>query len=98
MTHLLYQTDSYLKTFSSVVSAVDEVNRGVVLEQSAFYPGGGGQPADSGTLLWDNASLVVTRAKKIGADVFHYISGDGPLPSVQERISKQRLTGIAVIS
>ena len=46
MTDLLYQTDSYLRQFEARVTAVDEANRGVVLDRTAFYPGGGGQPAD----------------------------------------------------
>jgi len=43
-TELLYQTDSYLKSFDAVVAAVDADNRGIALDRSAFYPGGGGQP------------------------------------------------------
>ena len=50
MTQLLYQTDSYLQNFEAVVSGVDEENRAVILDRSAFYPGGGGQPADLGYL------------------------------------------------
>lgn len=76
MTDLLYQTDSYVRQFSAVVTRVDREGRAVVLDQSAFYPGGGGQPADSGMLEVDSHPFVVSKAKKIGAEVHHYIVGD----------------------
>jgi misacylated tRNA(Ala) deacylase len=86
VTKLLYQTDSYLRTFQATVTGVDEAGRGLVLDESAFYPGGGGQPADNGVLVCQGVSLPVTRAKKIGADVFHYIGGDAPLPEPGSRL------------
>jgi misacylated tRNA(Ala) deacylase len=82
MTKLLYQTDSYLKSFEARVSVIDVENRGVALDQSAFYPGGGGQPADSGSLTIAGVAYLVKRAKKIGDEVFHYLEGDSPLPEV----------------
>jgi misacylated tRNA(Ala) deacylase len=51
MTELLYQTDSYLKEFTAVVTALNEEMRGVWLDRTAFYPGGGGQPNDEGILV-----------------------------------------------
>ena len=47
-TVLLYQTDSYVREFDARVVAVE--GSAVALEQTAFYPGGGGQMADRGTL------------------------------------------------
>ncbi len=82
MTILLYQTDSYLKSFEGRVSALDAENRGVALDQSAFYPGGGGQPADGGSLTIAGVVYPVKRAKKIGDEVFHFVEGDSPLPEV----------------
>jgi misacylated tRNA(Ala) deacylase len=81
MTELLYQRDSYLKTFEAVVTAVDEAAHGVVLDRSAFYPGGGGQPADQGTLNDGITTYTVTRARKVGADVVHVIESEN-LPAV----------------
>ena len=49
MTIKLYHTTSYQKTFDAEVTAQDQENHGVVLSQTAFFPGGGGQPADKGT-------------------------------------------------
>ena len=47
MTELLYQTDSYLREFEAAVVDVLPDARSVVLDRTAFYPGGGGQPADA---------------------------------------------------
>ncbi|HEX7975179.1 MAG TPA: alanyl-tRNA editing protein [Anaerolineales bacterium] len=80
MTELLYQTDSYLQTFDATVTSLDEENHGVVLDRTAFYPGGGGQPADAGTLTASGASYPVKRAKKIGEQIVHLIEVSAPLP------------------
>ena len=82
MTKLLYQTDGYLKSFEARVTAIDSENHAVALDQSAFYPGGGGQPADSGNLTIAGVTYPVKRAKKVGDEVFHYLDGDAPLPEV----------------
>ena len=82
MTELLYQTDSYLRTFTGVITAIDEANRGVALDRTAFYPGGGGQPADAGSLTVGDVEYPVLRAKKIGDDVFHFLGGEENLPAV----------------
>lgn len=49
-TELLYLTESYLREFEAVVLAVTP-DQGVVLDRTAFYPGGGGQPHDTGVLI-----------------------------------------------
>jgi len=76
MTALLYQTDSYLREFETIVTAIqgDEV----VLEQTAFYPGGGGQPCDLGWLYLGQTTLPVVRVQKRGLDVFHQVEGELP--------------------
>ncbi len=76
MTELLYQTDAYLKEFTAVVTKV--VDGGVVLDKSAFYPGGGGQPCDFGTLTAADQTYKVTQVKRVGGDMVHFIDGDLP--------------------
>lgn len=82
MTNLLYQTNAYLKEFNAAITAVDEAARVVVLDQSAFYPGGGGQPCDFGTLSIEGVTYPVTQVKKQGVEVLHFLGGESPLPSV----------------
>jgi misacylated tRNA(Ala) deacylase len=82
MTKLLYQTDSYLKEFSAIITAVDAETRAVVLDQSAFYPGGGGQPCDFGTLEVAGVKYPVEKVKKQGDDVLHFLGGADSLPPV----------------
>jgi misacylated tRNA(Ala) deacylase len=82
MTNLLYQTDSYLKSFESRVVSHDTEAHGVVLEQTAFYPGGGGQPADSGYLSLQETHYRITRAKKAGEHLIHLVEGDHQLPAI----------------
>ena len=82
MTTLLYQTDSYIKEFSAIITAVDAETRAVVLDQSAFYPGGGGQPCDFGTLEVPGVMYPVEKVKKQGDDVLHFLGGTDPLPAV----------------
>ena len=54
-----------------------EVGR-VALDRSAFYPGGGGQPGESGTLTFEGMSLPVTQVKKEGDLVWHWLNGGMP--------------------
>ena len=92
MTELLYQTDSYLQTFEAMVTAVDKDSHAVVLDQTAFYPGGGGQPADRGTLstLGDSIRAYnVKRAKKAGSQLLHLIEGNEPLPAIGTKLKGQ---------
>jgi misacylated tRNA(Ala) deacylase len=86
MTDVLYQTDSYLKEFDASVTAVDELARSVVLERSAFYPGGGGQPCDTGTLTLAGQTWPVSRVRKGPQGVEHCLGGEDPLPAAGARL------------
>ncbi len=87
MTELLFQTDSYIKEFDAVVKAVDEANHGIVLDRTAFYPGGGGQPPDVGQVKWNGETAALKRVRRIDGRLVHLLAGDGPLPDVEARIT-----------
>jgi misacylated tRNA(Ala) deacylase len=69
-TDLLYLRDAYLTEFDAVV--VDVREGAVALDRTAFYPTGGGQPHDTGTL----DGLDVTAVRKDGDHVWHSVEGD----------------------
>jgi misacylated tRNA(Ala) deacylase len=76
MTEQLYQVDGYLKEFEAQVTGLDD--KAVSLDRSAFYAGGGGQPYDVGTLLWDSGSAQVIKVKRRGDSIWHTLSTDAP--------------------
>jgi misacylated tRNA(Ala) deacylase len=81
MTELLYQTDSYIQDFDSIVNSVLPEERAVVLDRTAFYPGGGGQPCDFGSLSAAGVLYPVVKVKKQGDDVLHFLGGTDSLPT-----------------
>lgn len=84
MTDLLYQTDAYMKSFNAHV--VSQGEGGVVLDRTAFYPGGGGQPYDTGRLRTeDGRSWQVGRMKRAQGQVVHVLEGDD-LPAEGEMV------------
>lgn len=76
MTELLYLTDAYQQNFEATVT--EQVKGGVVLDKSAFYPGGGGQPCDFGTLQAGEQVWQVTKVKRVSGKPVHFIEGDLP--------------------
>jgi misacylated tRNA(Ala) deacylase len=80
-TELLYLSDAYLRTFDAVV--VEAGDDGVVLDRTAFYVTGGGQPHDTGVLRWDGGEARVTAVRKVDGAVRHAVEGDGPPPGTR---------------
>ena len=68
MTELLFQDDSYLKEFQANITEM--VEGGAVLDRSAFYIGGGGQPCDTGLLIQDGHEHIVTSNSSAGCNSF----------------------------
>jgi misacylated tRNA(Ala) deacylase len=77
MTEELFREDAYLKSCEATVVAVGE--EGIVLDRTVFYPVGGGQPGDVGTLTTADGRTVTvtdTRKGKALAGLVH-VPGDG---------------------
>ena len=85
-TALLYQTDSYLRTFDATVMGVDPERHAVVLDRTAFYPGGGGQPCDHGWLASDGRRLPVVHVVRDDGHVVHILAPDAALPAPGDRV------------
>jgi|Deesub1362B_J571_1020462.scaffolds.fasta_scaffold13743_2 misacylated tRNA(Ala) deacylase len=73
MTELLYLKDSYLRNFEARVLGAEEDK--VVLSATAFYPEGGGQPTDTGALIYEGERYPVVKVKREGGEVVHYCEG-----------------------
>jgi len=91
MTLLLYLKDSeanYLQEFDGMV-----ISNGpdfVVLDQTTFYPEGGGQPWDTGVLRWTGGESRVLRVKKEGGVVKHFVDRMPEAPEVHGVIDWER--------
>ena len=76
MTEKVFYQDSYQKTHQSEV--VEVLEHGVILAATIFYPLGGGQPGDTGTLTINGHDFPVsdTRFAENRKDIVHFIEGD----------------------
>jgi misacylated tRNA(Ala) deacylase len=79
-THRLELDDSTLRDWTATVLAVDP-QQGIVLDRSAFYPGGGGQPPDHGVLLWNGVQTRIDGVRR-GDDLWLIPAEGDPLPPV----------------
>jgi misacylated tRNA(Ala) deacylase len=79
-THRLDLDDATLREWDAVVVGVDP-DRGIVLDRSAFYPGGGGQPPDQGVLLWGGVRTRIMGTVK-GDDLYLVPHEEDPVPPV----------------
>ena len=78
-TQRLEMADQSMREWDAVVLAAD-ADDGIVLDRSAFYPGGGGQPPDHGVLLWDGVQTRIVGVRQ-GEDLHLLPHEDDPLPS-----------------
>lgn len=82
-TEKLYYKDKFAKRFTAKVLRVFDNN--VVLDRTAFYPEGGGQAADTGTLKSTTEVSTVTYAQVVNGVIVHQI--EGPPPSVGDEVT-----------
>ena len=93
----LCYSDAYARSVEARVLAVDtESSPAVVLDSTVFYPGGGGQPPDTGTITRsaDSATWPVRSARKVEGDIVHELDPaaarpTGALPAVGEVVTAE---------
>ncbi len=94
-THRLELDDQTLREWDAVVLAAEP--DGIVLDKSAFYPGGGGQPPDHGVLLWGGVQTRIIGARKAD-DLYLIPEPADPLPpagiAVRGAIEDERRTAL----
>lgn len=76
MQSALYMNDSYLKEFEAVVESVKD-DKFVVLDKTAFYPTGGGQPHDTGMMVCNGEEYPVVFVGKFSGQISHEVSKSG---------------------
>jgi misacylated tRNA(Ala) deacylase len=72
MTEELFLKDAYLERFEAQVVGLN--GREAILDRTAFYPGGGGQPADKGTLGIGPVRASVVDARREGGSIVHVLN------------------------
>jgi misacylated tRNA(Ala) deacylase len=94
-THRLELDDQTLREWDAAV--LDVTPDGIVLDRSAFYPGGGGQPPDHGVLLWGGVQTRIEGARK-GDDLYLIPAEGDPLPpagtAVRGAVADERRTAL----
>ena len=91
MTLPLFRDDAYLTQTSAVVTGVNEQG-GIILDQTVFYPTGGGQPGDKGKLiLADGTNIEIATAVKGNTpdEIVHVPAEGSPLPDIGATITAE---------
>ncbi|HEV8516639.1 MAG TPA: alanyl-tRNA editing protein [Candidatus Limnocylindrales bacterium] len=95
MTEAICYRDAYLRSVDASVTGIDQAEgvTALILDRTVFYPGGGGQPSDTGRIVRvgadgsPEASWVVSGAKRHGDEIAHLLAAaDGRLPEVGQRV------------
>jgi len=76
MTEALYMKDSYLKNWDAKVVSVKD-DKYIILDKTAFYPKGGGQPWDEGYIIKDGEKFKVVYVGKFSGEISHEIDKPG---------------------
>jgi misacylated tRNA(Ala) deacylase len=87
MTEALYHLDSYIKEFTAKVLKTDLENHAVILNRTAFFPGGGGQVADQGYIQSNGIDFKLIRAKIGPEGILHLLDSGSPLPEAGSEIT-----------
>ena len=84
----IYQQDPYRKTAEAAVSSVNYDGRStrIILDQTIFFPTGGGQSCDTGTITFGDACWPVTEVIEEGESVIHLVSGDASALSAGDSV------------
>ncbi len=86
MTELLFRIDPYLREAEAVVTGYTPEG-GILVDRSVFYPTAGGQPGDSGQVIWGGGSAAIATAVKADAGAVALVPAEPvPLPAPGTRL------------
>jgi alanyl-tRNA synthetase len=89
MTHHLYSANTYL--FECRAKVIYQNESYIVLDQTIFYPQGGGQPCDCGRIISDKHEIQITSVRTVDGEIRHYgIVPDNTLGEVTCKIDAER--------
>lgn len=83
MTERIYSTRAYERHMAATVVDIDRDDRRVLLDRTVFYPGGGGQPCDTGILAIGDDRIAVDRVDQDSRGVWHWVEA---LPSIDMQV------------
>jgi misacylated tRNA(Ala) deacylase len=87
MTERLFHHDSYLQEFTAEIIGHDLENHGLILDRTAFFPGGGGQPSDQGAFISDGESIEIKGLKTISGKIVHFLADEFELPAIGSKVT-----------
>ncbi|AAT43008.1 alanine--tRNA ligase [Picrophilus oshimae] len=94
-TRPLYYNDTGIMEFTGIVMYSN--GNEIILNQTAFYPEGGGQPADHGYFLYNGKKIEVLDVQKYGNSIVHIINGSIPGHSrIKGFVDKERRTQLMI--
>lgn len=76
MVRALYMDDSYLKSWNAKITSVKD-GKFIILDQTAFYPKGGGQNWDEGYIIKDDEKFRVVYVGKFSGEISHEVDKSG---------------------
>ncbi len=85
MTEQIYSTQAYAREMSAQIVKANRDDNRVLLDRTVFYPGGGGQPHDVGSLWIGDDRLQVVRVTADRDGVWHWLERDVPQEGTQLR-------------
>ncbi len=88
MTVMLFRQDPYLRQCDGLVSG-HTAEGAIVVDQTVFYPTGGGQPGDAGSLQWEGGRIAIATAIKLQEGRIGLVPAEpAPMPAVGARITQ----------
>lgn len=84
MTIELFREDSYLRSCTATVALAD--NNTVCVDQTIFYPLGGGQPGDTGAMSWGGGSARIVDTRNSPEGIRHILKESASVPPAGTRV------------